>query len=428
MRIFPLFREWNRWLLIATLLGGCVASAHAAGGQAEEATQRYLATLAGDERARSDAYFEGGYWLVVWDLVVALGLAWLLLARGWSARLRALAERVTRRTWVQFLVYGALYLLAMALLGLPWTFYESYVREHQYHLSNLSPAGWFGEQVKEFLISLILVAPLLAFLLKALQKWPRAWWRLAAAATPAILILLLLITPVFIEPLFNTYRPLEEGPLKQSLVSLARANGVPSDEIVQFDASRQTDRISANVSGAFGTVRIALNDNLLKKCTPAEVKAVVAHELGHYVLNHTYKLTVYLSLVIAAGLAFTATVVHRVATSARAVRWGLRGPTDPACLPLYAAALAIFMTVATPVSNSIIRTTETEADAFGLNAAREPDGFATVALKVANYRKLAPGPWEEMVFFDHPSGYRRILMAMKWKTEQPTATGETGAH
>ena len=176
---------------------------------------------------------------------------------------------------------------------------------------------------------------------------------------------------MFVDPLFNDYKPLRDGAGARG-GAVAGAREPDSDRhVVEFDASRQTTRISANVAGFAGTTRVALNDNLLDKTSLPEIKAVLGHEMGHYVLNHGLRLTVYLSLVIAFGFWF----VHRVLDGALA-RWGarldLRGRADPAALPLAVAILSLFFFLATPLLNSIVRQAETEADAFGLNAAREP--------------------------------------------------------
>jgi STE24 endopeptidase len=222
--------------------------------------------------------------------------------------------------------------------------------------------------------------------------------------------------PVFIQPLF-TYTELEDPSLREPILSLARANGIPAEHVYVMDASRQTKRISANVSGMFGTTRIALNDNLLRRATPAGVEAVMGHEMGHYVLNHVYKIIFYVGVMLTAGFAFLRWGFER-ASARWGERWGLRGVGDPAGLPLLAALLSIYLFVLTPVNNTFVRTAEAEADIFGLNAARQPDGFARIALQLGEYRKLSPGPLEEWVFFDHPSGRNRILMAMRWKAEQ----------
>jgi STE24 endopeptidase len=338
-------------------------------------------------------------------------------------KLRDFAERRFQRRWLQVATYALGYIVLMTLLELPWSFYTGFLREHQYHMSNLTTAGWFGEHLKGLIVGLILTTPVLLLLYSALRRWPTRWWSRAALVTTVLMLLLLVIAPVFISPVFNTYKPLPDSPLRDSILSLARANGIPADNVYEFDASRQTKRISANVSGALGSIRISLNDNLLKRSSPAEIRAVMGHEMGHYVLNHVYKLTIYHSLVFASGFAFTAWFFG-VVLRRRGAAWGIRGIDDPAGLPILAAGLAVFFFLATPVSHSITRSTESEADIFGLNAAREPDGFSEAALQLSEYRKLAPGPWEEIVFFDHPSGYHRISMSMHWKAEHLAGPGK----
>jgi STE24 endopeptidase len=183
-----------------------------------------------------------------------------------------------------------------------------------------------------------------------------------------------------------------------------------------MDASRQTSRVSANVSGLFGTTRIALNDNLLRRVSPAGVEAAMGHEMGHYVLDHVYKKILYFTVVLIVGFAFLRWAFDR-AMARWGERWEIRGVADPASLPLLAVLFSFYLFVITPFDNTFTRTNEAEADIFGLNAAREPDGMAEVAMKLSEYRKLAPGPMEEWIFFDHPSGRSRILMAMRWKAE-----------
>ena len=387
------------------------------------ATETYLKSLAPEARAKSDAYFEGNYYLQVFNLVVGLLISWIFLQFRITVKIRDLAERIFKRKFAQGVVFIILFTTVSSLVNLPWEYYTGFVREHHYDLSNLTTRGWFSEQFKGLFIGLIMGSLLLPLLYVILRKWPRGWWVRAAVVTPCLLFVFIVIAPVFIAPAFNTYKSLANGPIRDQILSMARANGVPTDNVYQFDASLQSKRISANVSGAFGTIRVSLNDNLLQRCTPQEIQAVMGHELGHYVLNHVYKLVIYSSLVFGAGFAFTNWFCHSVFRRWGA-QWGLRGIDDYAGLPVLMAGLSIFMFFATPINNSIVRTTEAEADIFGLNAARQPDGFASTALKLSEYRKLSPGPWEEIFFYDHPSGRNRILMAMKWKAEHlPEQTG-----
>lgn len=249
-----------------------------------------------------------------------------------------------------------------------------------------------------------------------MRKNIKHWWILGSGVVIVFLVFLLFIGPVFISPLFNDYIPLEEGEVKEEILSLARANGVPVDNIYQFDASRQSTRISANVSGIGSTIRVSLNDNLVNKCTLPEIKSVMAHELGHYVLNHTYKLVIYLSLIIISGFAFV-NIIMKILITRSGEKWGINNISDISSLPLFVLIFSFYILIATPFINNIIRITESEADIFGLNAAREPDGFASVSMKLSEYRKINPGWLEEIIFFDHPSGKTRVMMAMKWKAE-----------
>jgi len=382
----------------------------------DAATQAYMDELTPAQRARSDAYFEGGYWLTGWDLLVALGVAWLLLGTRLSARMRNLAERLTRWRWLQTAIYAVQYIVLTTVLTLPWALYEGYFREHQYGLSNLSLGGWLGEQAKALLVGLIFGTLALVLIYAVIRRATRTWWLWGAGVAIVFVIFMVTIAPVYISPLFNTYKSLPESPLKEHVLSMARANGIPASDVYWFDASRQSKRISANVSGMFGTTRISLNDNLLKRSSPEEVEAVLGHEMGHYVLNHINKSIVFFGVIIVIGFAF---VRWGFGWSQRrwGERWQLRDAGDVAGLPLLAALFAVFMFFMTPVNNTITRSMEAEADAFGLNAARQPDGFAQAAVQLSEYRKMHPGPVEEFLFFDHPSGWQRIHRAMVWKAE-----------
>jgi STE24 endopeptidase len=143
----------------------------------------------------------------------------------------------------------------------------------------------------------------------------------------------------------------------------------------------------------------------------------MGHEMGHYVLNHGGKLTMYSAILFFIAFALI-NVLFNVASRRWGERWGVRGISDLAGLPLFGLILSALLFVGTPVTNTVTRITEREADQFGLNTSREPDGFARTALKLGAYRKLNPGPIEEFIFFDHPSGRARIRMAMDWKAAQ----------
>lgn len=157
-----------------------------------------------------------------------------------------------------------------------------------------------------------------------------------------------------------------------------------------------------------------MNDNLLNRGTPEEVKAVMGHELGHYVLNHILVLVAVLTAVFAAGL-FLLWRLTPVILERWGRLWDVRDSADPAVTPLFTIIFTLYLLAITPLLNSLTRTNESQADAYGLNAAREPDGFASIAMKLSEYRKIEPSWLEELIFFDHPSGATRVRMAMEWK-------------
>jgi STE24 endopeptidase len=384
------------------------------------ATQAWLESVPQDKREKSDAYFEGGYWLILWDYVVAASISILMLSSRISARLRDFSERLTRHKTMRVACYSIAYLLLVYVLSFPLNVYENFVREHQYGLATQGFPAWFREQLVGLGIALIGGTIFLIVLYAVFRRAPKTWSIWGTGVAVVFSFVLLFIAPVFIEPLFNTYKPLTKPEISEPILVMARANQIPVKQVFEVDASRQTTRVSANVSGILGTTRIALNDNLLKQCTMPEIRAVMAHEMGHYVLNHGAKLLTYLGIFILIGFALTR-ILFDAAIRCRGDKWGVRGIADPAGLPLLALIFSTLLFLATPLLNTVVRVTEREADAFGINTAREPDGMAEVALKLGAYRKLNPTPLEEFIFYDHPSGRARIRMAMDWKAANLSA-------
>jgi len=382
------------------------------------AVDAYLAKMPPAQRARSDAYFEGGYWLILWDFLWTVAVMWLLLHFRWSARMRNLAERITRFKSLQTAIYWIQFFVAVSVLSFPFTVYESYVREHKYGLLNQTFGPWMGDQTKMLVVGLVLGAILIVPLFGLVRRLGANWCVWGAILMIVFFAFVNLIAPVYVFPLFNKYTKLEDSRIKDPILNMARANGIPATEVYEFDASRQSNRVSANVSGFAGTQRISLNDNLLKRCTLPEIETTMGHEMGHYVLNHAYKGLVMYGVVVVIGFAFLNWGMS-LALKRWGTNWEVRGVTDVAVLPLAVIVFSLFFFVMTPVTNTITRTMEYEADMYGLNAAQQPDGEANVDLMLGEYRKLDPGPVEEFFFFDHPSGRTRITAAMRWKAGHP---------
>jgi len=388
------------------------------------AVNAYLAKMPPAQRTRSDDYFEGGYWLILWDFLSTALVMFLLLHFRWSARMRNTAEKLIRFRPLQTALYWIQFLIITSVLTFPLTVYEGYFREHKYELLNQNFSQWMRDQLVGLCVAVVLGAILIVPLFVLVRRLGKNWWVWGATLMIVFAAFVSLIAPVYIAPLFNQYKKLEDARIKDSILRMARANGIPATDVYEFDASRQSNRVSANVSGFANTLRISLNDNLLNRCTLPEIETTMGHEMGHYVLNHAYKGLVIFGVVIVIGFAFVNWGIN-FALARWGAKWDIRGIGDIAVLPLAALLFAVFFFVTTPVNNSVTRTMEYEADMYGLNAARQPDGEANVDVMLGEYRKLDPGSLEEFIFFDHPSGRTRITAAMRWKAEHPeTASPE----
>lgn len=383
---------------------------------ANAATEAYMAMIPPAAKARSDAYFEGGYWLILWDFLYASAVALLLLNLRWSAKMRDLAKRITRFKALQTFLYWLQYLLLTSLLGFPLEFYEGFVREHKYGLATQTFGPWMGDEVKSLLVGLILGGVAVVGLFAIVRRLRQTWWIWGSVAALAFMVVVVALGPVYIWPLFNQVTRLNDPRITAPILRMARANGIPANDVYQIDASKQSTRISANVSGFAGTMRITLNDNLLRRGSPEEIQAVMGHEMGHYVMHHILNSLIFQLLVIVVSFAYLRWGLTWT-LSRWGDRWQIHDIGDPAVLPLVTLLAGILMFVLTPLMNTQTRVQEQEADVFGLNASRQPDGEAQADIHLSEYRKMRPGPVEEFLFYDHPSGYNRIHTAMVWKGE-----------
>ena len=383
---------------------------------AQAATDAYLAEIPAGARAKSDAYFEGGYWLILWDFLYGAVMYLLLLHFRWSAKMRNFAERIARFKPLQTLIYWMEFLIVTTILGAPLAIYEGYFRERRYGLATQTFGPWMVEQFEMLLVNMVIGGIAMMVLFGVVRRVPRTWWLWGAVVSMCFLVFLVMFGPVFVFPIFNKFTVLDDPRVTKPILSLAHANGIAADKVYGMDASRQTTRMSANVSGFGSTMRITLNDNLLRRGSPEEIQAVMGHEMGHYVLHHIAKDLLYFSVVILIFFGLLRWSLER-ALARWGERWQIQGIGDVAVLPLVLLLASLFAFVYTPFFNTHIRTNEYEADMYGLNASRQPDGFARAAIHLGEYRKMSPSRAEEWIFFDHPSGRNRIKAAMRWKAE-----------
>ncbi|MEZ5959639.1 MAG: M48 family metallopeptidase [Hyphomonadaceae bacterium] len=381
----------------------------------EQATRAWLDTMGPEATERSNSYFEGGYILDFAGTALSIIVAGLMLILGWGRGVRTWLEKTVK--WFPLVAFGSafFYILVSSVLTFPFSYYMGFVRQHEYNLSTQDFGAWFNEQLIGLGLGLVIGSIFLTVLYLIIRAARKTWWIWGSAVTIAFAAVMSMIFPVYIAPLFNTSTPMEQSELRDSIISMAQANGVPADNVYVYDRSRQTNSISANVSGFGPTTRISLADTLLDRASPGAVRAVMAHEIGHYVLGHNVSGLIMNSILIVFSFAF---VHFTFGWAAKNERWGIRDISDPGGLPLFMVMLAAVGLITAPFSRSLIYFNEQQADMFGLNAAREPDGFAEASVLLSEYRKMEPGAFEEWFFYDHPSGWNRVHNAMVWKAHE----------
>lgn len=391
------------------------------GFDAATATAAYLSQLSPAAHAKAAAYTQGGHWLLLWGALVAVATGWIVLRSGLLVRLRTWVEAKRSRPWLAVALVLAADGLIEAALGLPWNIYSDWAREKTYGLTSQPLWGWLTEWGIMTLISTLLVVVLLSVIYAAIRRAPRTWWIWSGVVSALGLIFVFILAPVVIEPIFNTYRPAPPGPIRDAVAAMAKANGVPSDKIFVYDGSKQSNRYTANVSGLFGTARVAMSDVMFKQGADlSEVRAVVGHEMGHYKHGHAEWFALAYGVLALAGFFLVDRLFPTVLamTGAR----GVNGLADPAGFPIISIILAVLALVSTPIQASIVRIAEADADRYSLEHVGEPDGLSKALVKTIEYRAATPSRLEEILFYDHPAVGSRIRRAMDWKAAHPNAS------
>jgi STE24 endopeptidase len=381
----------------------------------ESATARYIDSLGAANLEKAAAYTNGNHWILLWNLVVAGLVTWLIVKWGLLDRIEARIGE--RRRGLQAFVVGLVYFLVSALLTLPWTIYASWYRETGYGRTSQPIADFLMQSTLSTVITSVIGALLLTGVYWLIRRTGKRWWLWSGGLVAGALAFIILLSPVLIEPLFNKYQPVPQGEVRDAVVEMAGRAGIPPEKIYMFDGSRQSNNFTANAGGVGNTARVAISDVALKSASLDEVRAVTGHEIGHYVLKHTWYGIAFYS--IAAIVLFWLAdrlfprVAHAFGSSANV--------GDPRGLPVLMFIGTAFMLLVSPLFNSFARTIEVQADQYSLETENKPDGLASALVKTAEYRYPRPGKLEEIIFYTHPSVENRVRRAMQWKADHSAA-------
>jgi STE24 endopeptidase len=377
------------------------------------ATAKYIDSLGPAALQKAHDYTVGKEWLLFWGLLVSAVVTWLIVRSGILDRLEARMGQ--RRPALRAFVISFVYLIISTVLTLPWALYADYFRERGYGRTSQPLGDYLGQQGLMVLISAVLGALLLAGIYWLMRKAGPRWWLWSGLLTAGVFSFLILLAPILIEPLFNKYEPVPPGAVRDAVVSMAQRAGIPANKVYMFNGSRQSNNFTANAGGIGSTARVAISDVAFKNASLDEVRAVTGHEIGHYVLKHTW----WGVLVYSVGAIILLFIADRT------FPWFARrfGTTaniaDPRGVPVLLFMVSLFGLLASPISNTFSRTLENEADKYSLRTENRPDALSTALVKTAEYRYPRPGKLEEIVFYDHPSVETRVRRAMEWKAAHP---------
>lgn len=387
------------------------------GFQPAASTQAYLAQIPPHVRQRASDYTHGNHWLLGFGAVVVILINLLVLRSGMLEKIGRRLERARVRPWVISMWVFAGYFAAMRLLGLPWAAYANWWREVDYGVSHQGDGAWLAESLVSAVFSCVVLGVMVVLLYAVIRLSPRKWWLWSSLVTSSVIFFVMVIAPGVLEPAFNDYVPLASGRNYDIVEALAADAGIPPEHVVSYDGSKQSNNYTAHVAGLFGTTRIAISDALLDKASEAELRAVVGHEIGHFVLHHE----LWMTLLYIVLMTFVFWLTHHFY---RPLACMLHAPhlawlADPAGLPVIAIIVTVAFLLLTPVTNGVTRFVESQADDYSLRHVQEPDGMATGLLRSANYSAADPGRLEEWLFYDHPSIARRIDATIAWKAGHP---------
>lgn len=376
-------------------------------------TARYIDGLGAETLQKAANYTSGDHWMLLWGLVVSVVVTWIIVRWGLLDRVWAKLEKRgwALRTW---LVCATFFAVSYAI-SVPWTLYEEYWREKGYGRTSQPFADFMGQGLMGAAITTLLGGVFFLGIYALIKRMGKRWWLWSGVFTALVGVAMLLLAPVLIEPIFNDFKPVPEGPVKAALINMADEAKIPHDRIFMFDGSRQSNNFTANVSGVLGSARIAISDVALKQASLDEVRAVTGHEIGHYVLGHIWPQVGLLAILAMAGFYFANRLFPYFARgfgSTAAI-------ADPQGLPVLLFMVSLLMLVAQPLLNAVIRSNESAADAYSLRTVNLPDALSSALVKTGEYRNPRPSGLEETLFYTHPSVERRVRRAMEWKAQHP---------
>jgi STE24 endopeptidase len=343
---------------------------------------------------------------------IIIGIIYLVLMGLFgSDMLKYFISSVTTDQYLLIALYVLVFTVIIEIITIPLSFYGGFVLEHIYDLSNQKISGWVKDELKKVLISLILIIIMVETMYIFLKNFPNSWWIFITIIWVFFSVIMAKLAPVLIFPLFYKSVPLDNKEVENSLESLAEGTGINIRGVYKINLSKDTKKANAALAGLGNTRRVLLADTLLDSYSLDEIKSVFAHELGHQVYHHIWKMLVIGTISGCLGFA----LCHIVLTKTIGVL-GYQYIHDIAAFPVVCIVLATFGVVLLPIQNAISRRFERACDRYAIEKTNNPESFISTMDKLAeqNLADRTPNRLVEMLFYSHPSISRRIEMAKKY--------------
>jgi Zn-dependent protease with chaperone function len=392
--------------------------------QAEVGARRLITyTLPPDKLQKSKTLYELDLKLSIFGTLYSWLVLLLILYSGTAAKYRDWAESVSHWRWVQAAIFVPLLLFTLALAALPLRVYGHHIGL-QYGLSVQGWGSWFADYGKSELIDVVVLAPLLWLMQFMIRKNARRWWFYFWLMLLPIVAFVAFIKPVFIDPFFNKFEPLEKKnpQLVEAIEKVVQHAGltIPSDRIYEMKASEKVTVANAYVTGFGTSKRIVIWDTTIQQQTTPEVLSVVGHEMGHYVLHHILKGLAAAAIGLFAGLYTLFHLSHWILRRF-GPRWHIRTLHDWAAFPMFFLLAGIMVFFSSPVDSAVSRHIEHQADVYGLEVTHgiNPNAQqdAVHSFQVMGELSLDyPYPNKLAVFWywDHPPISDRVRFAQEY--------------
>ena len=349
------------------------------------------------------------------DFFISLSILLIILFTGLSAKMRTFVSKISNNFFALWAFVG-LFSIVEYLMSFPFNVYRNFLVEGEYGFVNQTFFGWLSEDLLGLAIGILFTIIPVYFLYMLIKK-TKYWWLQFALGSIPFIVLLIVIAPIFISPLFNDFEELKDQQLKTEILNLAEKAGIEGSDIFQVNASKQSSKINAYVTGLFGSKRIVLYDNLINNFTTNEIKFVMGHEMGHYVLNHIWIGLVFSIFIIALVLWLTGLTIQKFIDRYKD-KLQFEQLSDFASLPLLMLYLTIIMFLFNPLTNSLSRYHEHESDIFGMeitDVTGEEAATAFDKLSVYNLSDPNPSPFMEFWFYSHPSLQKRMEFVRNYR-------------